>query len=135
MTPNDEVNALSALHFRDIFGRSEVYQLCPKGFIKSGRKKETARNLQGRFLFSEKADFDFVASLFRRHATVKKTLITEEYGFEQFVERYGADALPLFIITPTGNLKVITAMERIEPRPGEILISIVDEPPKHGTEE
>lgn len=135
MTPNDEVNALSALHFRDIFGRSEVYQLCPKGFIKSGRKKETARNLQGRFLFSEKADFDFIASLFRRYATIKKTLLTEEYGFEQFVERYGADALPLFIITPTGNLKVITAMERIEPRPGEILISIVDEPPKHGTEE
>jgi len=134
MTPNDEVNALSALHFRDIFGRSEVYQLCPKGFVKSGRKKEPVRHLQGRFLFSEIADFDFVTSLFRRHATVKKTLLTEEYGFAQFVERYGTDTLPLFIITPTGNLKVITAMERFEPRPGDVLLSIVGEPQKNGTE-
>ncbi len=127
LTPNDEVNSLSALHFQDIFGRSEVYQLIPKGHFKSGRKKELARHLQGRFLFNERADFEFVLALFRDGAIAKKSLLTEEYDFDKFRERYGDEALPMFIIGPGGNLKVMTALEPPEPRPGDTIISIVKE--------
>ncbi len=127
LTPNDEVNSLSALHFQDIFGRSEVYQLIPKGLFKSGRKKELARHLQGRFLFNEMADYEFILSLFRDGAIVKKSLLTEEYDFNKFRERYDDEALPMFIIGTGGNLKVMTALEPPEPRPGDTIISIVKE--------
>lgn len=134
LTSNDEVNALSALHFRDIFGRSETYQLYPKGLAKSRGKKELARHLQGRFLFSEKADYEYIDSSFKAGAVVKKSSLTEAYNFAEFQKHYGDAVLPIFIINPTGDLKVLTALEKIEPRQGDTLISIVRKPHDSGTD-
>lgn len=128
MTPNDEVNALSALHFVDIFGRSEVYQLSPVKKSSAERRAFVPQHLRGRYLFDEAATYSSLTGRFRAGAGVKKSHLSEEYGYEQFKEQYGDAALPLFVITNAKKIQVCSADGPPEPKAGDILISIVDNP-------
>lgn len=125
MTPNDEVNSLAALHFNDIFEKSELYQLYPSGKNRRNQRSKIPKHLRGRFLFDNKVDYNYLEARFRDGAIVKKTTITEEFSFEDFKARYGENVLPLFAIRE-GRLKVFTDEEEPEPRPDEILISLVE---------
>jgi NhaP-type Na+/H+ or K+/H+ antiporter len=130
LTPNHEVNALATLHFSDIFGRQDVYQLTRPEAADKGSRSAMASHLRGRFLFGEKATYDYLSSRFAHGAVVKKTSLTEKFDYEAFRATYGPDALPLMVITPTRQLKVYTTESDPSPAPGETLISIVDEPDK-----
>lgn len=125
LTSNDEANSLAAVHFAEVFGRKEVYQLSPEK--QEGRKAHGVRHLQGRYLFSDKATFDRLEEMFERGAAVKTNTITEKFTFANFRERYGEDAIPLFIVTPgeTATLSMIVAGQSAKPRPGQILISAI----------
>jgi NhaP-type Na+/H+ or K+/H+ antiporter len=126
MTRNDEVNSLAALHFDDIFERSELYQIPPEGFDREKDRQKIPKHLRGRFLFGKEADYDYLENRFAAGAVVKKTDITTEFYFEDFKEIYGDSVLPLFIIRESGRLKVCTDEEKIIPKPGETLISLVN---------
>lgn len=127
LIPNDEVNSLATLHFEDIFGRSEVYQLPLSSKSSVESRGAMPKHLRGRFLFDKKATCDYLKARFRAGAVVKRNSITEEFDFAAFKSKYGEDALPMFIIAESGNLKVWTAIYQPLPEPGEKLISIVDE--------
>jgi NhaP-type Na+/H+ or K+/H+ antiporter len=127
LTPNDEVNSLAALHFVDIFGSSEVYQLPPSSKTSAERKSKSPRHLRGRYLFDDEATYDYLERRFTEGAIVKRNLLTEEFDFEAYKAMYGESALPLFIITKSKMLKICTADSEPSPEKGEKLISIVDE--------
>jgi len=126
VTPNDEVNSLSAIHFVDIFGRSEVYQLSSIKKSSVQRKGVMAQHLRGRYLFDPEATYQNLTERFHSGAVVKKTSLSDEFTFDDFKTMYGETALPLFIITESGNLQVCTADARPDPQSGQTLISIVD---------
>lgn len=77
LTPNDEVNALAALHFEDIFGRAEVYQL-------SYKKKEiddqqrVSRHLRGRCLFNSELTFESLNYFFNFPNVIKTIEIKDD---------------------------------------------------------
>ena len=125
LTPNDEVNSLAALHFLDIFGSSEVYQLPPSGTDEGDKKHSLPSALRGRFLFDKIANYEYLAFRVRSGAVVKKTPITEEFDYNAFREIYGQSAIPLFIITENKELKIFTADNKPTPRAGQTLISLV----------
>lgn len=124
MTPNDEVNSLAALHFEELFGRDEVYQLCPakQG---SAAQADMPRHLRGHYLFAEDATFADLEQRFRAGAIVKNTSLTEEYTFASFGDMYGAGALPLMIIDENKKLKILTIESDISPEDGDTLVSVV----------
>jgi hypothetical protein len=126
LTPNDEVNSLASLHFSDIFGSHEVYQLIPETARNDADSKEDMpKHLYGRFLFSRGITYDVLTERFKDGAMVKKTPITQEFGFDDFRKMYGDEAVPFFIATDSGLLRVYTADEPPQPRPGDNLISLV----------
>lgn len=127
VTPNDEVNSLAALRFADLFGRSEVYQLPPPTTADRRARESLPRHLQGRYLFAAAATYGYLASRFRAGAVIKRTPLTEEFDFAAFRGHYGEEALPLFIITEAGALRVVTTESAPSPRPGQTIISVVDE--------
>ena len=126
VTPNDEVNSLAALHFVDIFGTSEVYQLPPATEGKAAKQDEMPRHLRGRFLFEQGASYPYLLTRFRDGAVVKKNSMTEAFDFEAFKSKYGSGAMPIFIITESGKLSVCTAADRLSPKEGQAIISVVD---------
>jgi len=125
MTPNDEVNALSVLHFVDVFGRAEVYQLAPTGGGASSGN-DLPLHLRGRYLFDKEATYSYVSALLGGGAQIKAVPLTEESDFAAFTSMYGSTALPLFVVLESGSLRICTATRSVEPDAGDILISVVD---------
>jgi NhaP-type Na+/H+ or K+/H+ antiporter len=125
LTPNDGVNSLASIHFAEIFGTSEVYQLCPKE-SENVPKEVVSKDLHGRFLFGEKIDYSYLTKRFTTGAIIKKTTLTEEYDFDTFKAQYGAAALPLFLISEGGLLSVFTPDDSPLPKAGQKLLSLVD---------
>lgn len=125
MTPNDEVNSLAAGDFTDPFGRAHVYQLPFKP-----PKVETADQLRpkrcGRVLFSEQATYPWLAQRFAEGAIVKRTPLSEEFRFDDFLQYYGSTAIVLFVVDANGKLHIRTADDDGKPQPGKTLISLVD---------
>ncbi len=126
MTSNTEANSLAAVHFTEVFGRKEVYQLSPEK--DSGRASIEPQHLQGRRLFSAQATFDKLEERFAKGAEVKATRLTERFTYETLKEEYGDQVLPLFLISEKDgekHLQVVQAGQSVRPRSGQILISVV----------
>ncbi|MFQ5843534.1 MAG: cation:proton antiporter [Planctomycetota bacterium] len=129
LTPNDEVNALTALHYAHLFGRREVYQLAPAADT-APRSEPIAASLRGRLLFGPGRDYVALSARFAAGARVKATRLTGQFDFEAWRGHYGEDAIPLLTIEDeSGRLLVATADQPVEPEPGQTLIGLVEEPP------
>ena len=126
LTSNEEVNSLSALHFVELFGRSQVYQLTKHSKFSARSEASIPQHLRGRLLFSSEATFDYLSERFISGAVIKKTTMTEEFDYESFMSLY-ENALPLFIIKESGELIVCTADSEPAPQKGQQLIALVDE--------
>ncbi len=123
-TPNDWVNVLAVQRFSRIFPRAEVYQVPP---ARDEATKEAHRHLHGRWLFGDKVNLGTLAGRIARKAVVKATPITEQFTYTSFRERYGDGAIPLFVVTESKRLVVVTADRPADPKAGETLVSLVDE--------
>jgi NhaP-type Na+/H+ or K+/H+ antiporter len=124
LTQNEEVNVLATIHFSQIFGRSEVYQLPVK--MQSGKPKESvSTHLRGRLLFAKDVTYVDLAQKFLSGFIIKKTSLSKTFGYEDFKKMYGEDVLTLFIILESGNMVVCSADKPFNPQPGQILVSLV----------
>ena len=124
MTPNDEINSLAVLHFDELFERSEVYQLV-SATDEENSTQEVSRQLRGRLLFEQKVTYDYLAGRLAGGATIKRTRLSETFDEAAFRERYGEQAIVLFVVSETGRLK-IRSEEPIELKPGDTLICLTD---------
>ncbi len=125
MTPNSEVNTLAAREFVELFDRAEVYHL-PLGEAKPERPERLAPQRAGRVLFGSDATFGYMSGRLVSGAVVKKTGLSEEFDYNDFVNLYGESALVLFVIDESGKLIVRTTESTTEPRPGQTLITLVE---------
>ncbi|MBN1152715.1 MAG: sodium:proton exchanger, partial [Dehalococcoidia bacterium] len=123
MSPVDEFNTLAVQHFFSVFGRANVYQLSPDtdGGVRSG----ISPRLHGRILFGSGMSFTYMSREFEAGASLKVTLLTDEFGPDEFRQYYGESAQVLFVLDPSGRLFVGSADARITLRSGHRVISMV----------
>ncbi|HEX6961210.1 MAG TPA: sodium:proton antiporter [Lacipirellula sp.] len=126
MTPNDEVNTLAVIGLTERFGRAEVYQLKPAEASHEKRDKFPAHK-GGRRLFSRALTFAQLEALFDAGAKVKKTVLREDFTYEDYLLRYGNNALILFRVDDAGKLWVASTESQWTPRAGHKLIALVSE--------
>jgi NhaP-type Na+/H+ or K+/H+ antiporter len=123
MTANDEVNALAAQRFLNVFGREQVYLLPPARLGK--RRHDLAPSGPGRSLFSEHATNVELAARLEAGDSLRADRLTKELTFQTWRELYGQTALPLFVLSEKGRLEVFTTDHSPTPRTGDTLISMV----------
>jgi NhaP-type Na+/H+ or K+/H+ antiporter len=128
LTSNDEVNSLAALRFAEIFGHSRVYQLPLQEGNDCRRSPTLDVRLRGRCLFRPEMTHAYLSERFDAGAVIKTVKLSTEFGYNAFRERYGATAVPLFVIDEEKNLVILTTDGVVEPRPGQTLIGLVDDP-------
>ena len=118
MTPNDEVNSLASLHFKDVVGSIRTYQL-PRQAASSAATS-VAMQLGGENLFGEKVTYDYLAKQFSKDAVLDALEIdsTTPNNYEE------KGVVPLFIVSPEGQLKVWTADNPPIPLIGEKLVVV-----------
>ncbi|UCH10101.1 MAG: sodium:proton antiporter [Fidelibacterota bacterium] len=128
LTPNDEANSLAALHFAEVFGREELYQLAPAANPMETISEFTPLHLRGRFLFSTGATYQALSELKAQGAVIKTTTLTDSFDFAAYQQQYGASAIPLFLIGQDGSLRIFTVDGGLTPEKGQVVISMVIEP-------
>lgn len=121
MTYNDEVNALAALHFAELFGRANVYQLAPRSLA-----QDVPRHLRGRILFGKEITYTYLADRFSRGASVKTVEFAAELDYEAWQKLHRASAIPLFVVTSTKKLLPFTLNRSPRPQVGDVLIALID---------
>jgi NhaP-type Na+/H+ or K+/H+ antiporter len=124
MTPNDEVNAMSARELAHVFGRANVYQL-PNSSGDSARRA-LPQHLLGRTLFGKDMTYSRIEDRFEHGAVIKKTKLSIEFTWQDFRRRYGPTAVLLFVLTEKSTLSICTADQAIEPKAGQTVVALVD---------
>ncbi len=125
MTPNDEVNTLAAMGFAERFGRAEVYQVAAVE-TPSGRTDAVGAYRRGRTLFDRPVTIAELEQRFAAGATIKKTLLSDDFTLDDFLARYGDSALLLFSLEENGALTIATDEKDMLPKPGQRLVALVD---------
>ena len=120
-TRSDQVNALAANEFAEIFGRSNVYQL---PLLKKGQRSSLGDNVKARKVFQDELNYDQIHDLFDQGWAVKTTRLTEEFTYEKFQEMYAGNSHVLFIVDGQ-TLKILEPDGKLEPKSGQTLISLV----------
>jgi hypothetical protein len=126
-TPNDWINVLAVQRFSRVFGRPECYQLPPQS--EEAGKKAVHRHLHGRWLFGSEITYVELERRVAAGATIKATPISESFQYTDFQKLYGQSAIPLFLITKDGELRIGTDEKPLAPQPGQTLVGLVSEPP------
>lgn len=121
LTANDEVNTLAVLDYRELFGRSQVYQLTPTN---KGASASPAL-LRGRVLFGPEASYSQLDSHMEAGATVKSTPLTDSFTYADYQNHYGNRAMPLGIVTDNARLTFFTADNRPNPKAGQTIIGLI----------
>lgn len=125
LTPNSEVNSLAAMHFAELFGRANVFRLPAPG-KEASRKTAAGHIYRGNVLFNGELTYGELDRRFAEGATLKCTPLTDEFTWENFRMQHGESAVPLFVCSSSGKLKIVTAEEPANPKSGERVIALVD---------
>lgn len=131
LTPSEEVNALANLHFGEVFGRNEVYLLPSEG---AAPKKEMSGELRGRILFGREATYIELSRKLATGGAIKKTKLTEEFGYQALLDRYAGDVQPLFLVASSGKLTVVTLEVSPAPKAGDTVIFLTQTEPESEVE-
>lgn len=123
LTANDEVNALAALQYSELFGRGECYQLVPRR--KANKGEDQAKHLRGRYLFGTDMTYQRLDELFEDGYVVKSTRLSEKFTFDRFRERYNDDYHLLFRVENDGTLEPFTVDEQNKPVAGNLVLALV----------
>ena len=131
VTPNDEVNALAALHFGEVFESDEVYQLPMRADGPKSPATEIPRHLRGRPLFATDATFTALDERLNAGAGVHVVRLTEGRTFAALADE--ADVAeqtltPLFLVRGE-KVRVYAEDADIAPQPGDALIVLADRAP------
>ena len=122
LTPNDEVNALAALHFTEVFENSEVYQLAARPGSQRDRRGELPEHLRGRPLFGESTTNASLAKRFNDGGEIQPFELTEDFPYKALQARYDDDVVLLFVVRGGGTLLVHAEEDQLTPQLGDTVI-------------
>ncbi len=124
VTPNDEVNALAALHFGEVFESDAVYQLPMRA--DGPATSEIPRHLRGRPLFADGATSSALEERFEAGATVRVVRLSETQTLAAVLADLDADAVtPLFVVR-SEKVRVVDADAETTAQPGDTVVLLVD---------
>jgi len=112
-----EMNTLSCVRFAPEFGRGRIYRLRLLTPGESPRQSLT-KVQSGQPLFGPDITHRQIRERLEAGATIRSTRLTETFGWKEYRERHGEDALLLFTIDERGNLRPATGKEKWQPKAG-----------------
>jgi NhaP-type Na+/H+ or K+/H+ antiporter len=116
LSPQHEMNALAVLRYRPEFGRGAVHRLASAQEKEAGAKIRT-RAAPEPVLFGEPVTYADLASALGRGGKIRATAISEDLGWEAFLEQHSG-AIPLFAIDERDRLEFFRCGVKLVPKSG-----------------
>jgi len=120
ITPNDEVNSLASLHFKNIIPQQNIFQLAQPN--EEDIHDDAPAQLGGRTLFGTNITYDKLSLRFNTGAGL---YAIEVHNVERF-KRKLVSFVPLFVITVDKQLMMWTADEPPTLQVGQTVIGLLD---------
>ncbi len=120
-----DYNTVVCSQYRHQFETPRLFTLRTGPVDSATEEEDLVPELRFNVLFSDKLTWSRFASLLSQGSEIRSTPLTEQYGLEQYRERMGKDALPLFALDPQGKLHWVSNRNTPEPGPGWTLTSLV----------
>ncbi|MEH6569836.1 MAG: sodium:proton antiporter [Halioglobus sp.] len=131
MSRRPALNTLACLKYRNEFGPNRTFTLRTSEEKDTSEKNRVNDRYRAPRLFSESITLQKLSSLVGQGAEVKSTRFSESFGWDEYFEEYGKDAIPLFAVDDRQSLKAFTDQQQPEIGPGMTLIALL---PKSVTE-
>ena len=120
------LDTLACLKFKPEFGVQNVYEL------KSTREKHIAdkhtvsTRHRGYELFGEDVSYGNLAYKLRNGAEIKSTQLSDEFTFEQYLEKYGERIIPLFAIDTKHRIHIFVTDGKMKPESGWTVTGLIE---------
>lgn len=122
VTANDAYNALVCTRFAPELGQNQVFQL-PSLSASSEEDKTLARTVRGRIAFDESTQYEDFMRLYYHGWEFRKTQLTEEYGYEDYLQDQPQETILIGVVTKYGQISFYPIANLAPPHPGDIVIS------------
>ncbi len=126
LSPMADVNVLAGLRFRREFGSGEIYTLQTAQEKDAPDKLIAAEEHRGYRLFGEDVTFSKLSSLLSQGAEIHDTRLSDDFSFEDFKNKYGKRATPLFAIDPRGRIQVFVVDGKLAPDTDWVVLSLIE---------
>ncbi|AFP29453.1 cation:proton antiporter [Marinobacter sp. BSs20148] len=124
ISPYKHMNSLATYHFLDWFGDNSVYSLAEGDQDQKARHQTAEKIQQTRGLFNG-VSYAKLASLVSQGYSVKTTELSDEFSYQNFLDKYQSQALVLFIFDGKGRITPVKSMDKLKPGEDSTLISLV----------
>jgi NhaP-type Na+/H+ or K+/H+ antiporter len=126
LTPQKELNALAGLRYRSEFGGNHVFSLLTD---KEDKEPSSRTNIHQKaiILFGDDVTYSKLASLISQGASTKKTKLSESFSYQDYKEKYGKRAIPLFAIDTKEQLHFFTSGDELVPDAEWSIVSLVQD--------
>ena len=128
ISPYKQMNSLATYHFLDWFGDHDSVFSLAEGEQDQKARYQTAEKIQRTRGLFDGVSYAKLASLASQGYTIKTTQLSEEFSYQDFLDKHDNAALVLFTIDNKDHIKPVKAMSALKPDSVSKLISLV--PPK-----
>ncbi len=124
LSPYHELNVIASVHFRSELGKKNIYTLLADSETLRSDKHRTSADHQGQILFNKYLTYSKLSMLLRDGAEIKKTKLSDEFTFEDYLAHHENQLIPLFAITSKERLVVFKDGATLKPEAGWNILSL-----------
>ncbi len=125
MSPRRELNSLTCMQYRQVFGREHVYRLRVLAPSQSRDREAFAGSIQSKVLFNDEMTHARFEELLAAGWRIKTTQLTDTYDWADYVAHNGTRSILLFSVESGGRLHVASTRHVAEPRSGWTVLVLV----------
>lgn len=133
LSPYRQLNPVVAMHFMDWFDAEKIFALHSTDHDAPARNQLPEVYRKRLKLFGKGVTFSKLASLTFQGAQVKTTALTESFHYDDYQDRYGNRALPLYALDERGHCHLFSSDQTFEPKAGWQIVALVS--PEQESEE
>ena len=119
-TESDTYNALICSNFVPVLGRKSLFQSAPHHQDSS----KISQAVGGRVLFTQNETFYHLNERISRGQIIRKTLITDQYTYTQYLRDRDEDTLLLYVLKENGELDFYIANKEMKASSGDTVVSL-----------
>lgn len=118
-------NALASMRYRREFGNKNVFIIKTEEERRTREKDYIADEYTAPFLFGGDMTQAQLTGLLSKGHEIRATGLTEEFSYDDFLEKYKDKALPLFVVTKRKTLTPFIEGSIIKPDAGATILSLL----------
>lgn len=122
-TDHHSYNSLICTTFMPEYGRTNVFKVSPYEQLEVDAN-EMLDQVGGRTLFDQNVSLEHLNDKVRNGYIFRQTAITPQYSYEQYLQDQDDQAVRLYLIKPSGQIKFYSEEMRTVPEIGDIIVSL-----------